>query len=843
MGRYRFDRFELDERSGQLREDGRPVTLQPKLYELLVLLLQHPGRLFSREDLQQRLWPGVYVSEASLPQAIARLRKVLGEELLQTERGRGYRLRAEVQTLQPAAEPHRPRPGLYGREEELGAIARGLQQRRLVWLSGPPGAGKTTLALALRPSLLVPLPPEGGLQRALQRALELPASADLGQALRARGELLVLVDDAQHDPQTSTLLEQWQPQAPEIQWLVTSRERGSLGQAVALGPLPLQPAVRLLSERAGVALDPDEPAVAELVTKLDGNPLALRLAGPRLRVLQPAELLQRLSARFELLRDAGASLSAALGSAWNALDERARADLRTLAALGLEIPMELAESLLGGELEALERLQALVDTSWIEISPREDAATAVLAHSARAWIEAQTDEPTRRQALLRAGQWLEENLPPELRTCQRQPPEAGAWLRQMADILYLAAMQVPPDRSPDLLVQSALVAGDQRGRRSSELEVLLRHALAHPALTLDAQAQLQLRLGMLTARSMPEDALPHLQRALELAEQHSDLKLRSWAWAELAYTLTDTDPASASALAERALELGLQCRDPEYISYARYVRCVVAWASGRADLGPIEELLAAPDLEGTDLHQLALYHHALVLEELGYLAEAEAAHRQMLGSARQLRRTTLMGQLAGVLQGQGRLQEAEAAYGEALEGCRWFGLRGRAQIFGMQRARVRVALGQLEEAERELAELLAAAPTERDRGEALCVSGLLALRQGRPALALHHLETSHTLSPADAQILGLAALAAARSGDLSQAERWLAQAADLPQRGAEQATCELALAWVLKARAEQDPTGRERYEQHLQHLDEAPGPGREPWSRRLVEMCWLRPDR
>jgi DNA-binding winged helix-turn-helix (wHTH) protein/Flp pilus assembly protein TadD len=842
--RFLFDRFELDERAGQLREAGELVPLQPKPYELLVLLLERPGRLFSREELQERLWPGVHVTDDSLSQAMARLRKVLGEGLLETKRGRGYRLLVEVRTAAPgeAPRPRRTTRGLFGREHELRLIAQGLAQTGMVWLSGPPGAGKTALALASaasHPALTVPVPPGGALALALCQALGLPATAEPGQALGARGELLVVVDDAQHDPDASTLLEQWRQQAPEIVWLITSRERGSLGQSVALGPLGLQPAVCLLAERAGVALDEQDPAVAELVTKLDGNPLALCLAAPRLRLLQPAELLSRLSARFELLRDAGRSLSAALGSAWAALDETARDDLRVLAALGFEVPMELGEALLGEG--ALDRLQRLVDASWVEVYPQDGGTVAGLAHSAHAWIEAQTGEPARHEAVRRAGLWLEEHAPPRALAYRRGDQEASAWLVRMAQALYRAAMAVPPDRSPDLLVRSALLAQDRRGGRSEELEALVRRSLAHPALRPAEQAGLCLRLGMMIGRRDPDASIPALREAVELAERHGDPNLRSWAWAELAYTMSETDPPSATAVAERALELARQGADPEYLAYARYVRCAVVRANGQPDLAGIEEVLAMPGLESTDTHAVALVHHAVLLEELGQLAEAEVACRRLLARAPKQRRPALQGQLAGVLQQRGELEEACELYTEALEGCRWFGQTHREQIFVMQRARVRVARGQLEEAERELADLLSVAQTDRQRGGALCISGLLALRQGRPALALHHLQASHTCDPTDVQILSFLAVVAAGSGDLVQAERWLAQAADLPWQGQDEPTYELARAWILQGRAAQDPADRHAYELQLQLLDRVPAPGVAPWSQRLVEMTWLRP--
>jgi DNA-binding winged helix-turn-helix (wHTH) protein len=100
-GSYRFGRFEVDLARGELLEDGRPVPIQPKPFLLLTHLLENAGKLVTTKELIDVLWPDVHVSDASLNQAISRLRAALGETsrsgvFLETVPRRGYRFRARV---------------------------------------------------------------------------------------------------------------------------------------------------------------------------------------------------------------------------------------------------------------------------------------------------------------------------------------------------------------------------------------------------------------------------------------------------------------------------------------------------------------------------------------------------------------------------------------------------------------------------------------------------------------------------------------------------------------------------------------------------------------------------
>ena len=102
LGLVRFEGFQLDSRSGELLKDGAETVLLPEQsFQILIMLLEHPGKVVSRRQIQQRLWPdGTIVEfEHSISAAINRLRQVLGDSAenpryIETLARRGYRWKA-----------------------------------------------------------------------------------------------------------------------------------------------------------------------------------------------------------------------------------------------------------------------------------------------------------------------------------------------------------------------------------------------------------------------------------------------------------------------------------------------------------------------------------------------------------------------------------------------------------------------------------------------------------------------------------------------------------------------------------------------------------------------------
>src|SRR5918912_1146967 len=102
---YAFDSFLVDAAKSMLLRDGQPVQLTPKAFEILLVLVRHPGRVLKKEELLELVWPDAFVEENNLPRNISALRKALGEEptehkYIVTVPGQGYRFVANVRELQ-----------------------------------------------------------------------------------------------------------------------------------------------------------------------------------------------------------------------------------------------------------------------------------------------------------------------------------------------------------------------------------------------------------------------------------------------------------------------------------------------------------------------------------------------------------------------------------------------------------------------------------------------------------------------------------------------------------------------------------------------------------------------
>ena len=92
---YRFGRFEMNASERLLLLDGHPVQLEPKAFDLLLLLVSHGGHLIGKDELLRTVWPDTFVEEGNLTRNISLLRRVLAEGLeeksIETVPKHGYR--------------------------------------------------------------------------------------------------------------------------------------------------------------------------------------------------------------------------------------------------------------------------------------------------------------------------------------------------------------------------------------------------------------------------------------------------------------------------------------------------------------------------------------------------------------------------------------------------------------------------------------------------------------------------------------------------------------------------------------------------------------------------------
>jgi len=114
---YDFGRFRLKPAERVLLREGEPVPLTPKVFDILVTLVEHGGQVVAKDDLMKRVWPNTFVEEGNLTQNISLLRKALGEtpggvQFIETVPRRGYRFVADTnqswsdngESVVPAAE-------------------------------------------------------------------------------------------------------------------------------------------------------------------------------------------------------------------------------------------------------------------------------------------------------------------------------------------------------------------------------------------------------------------------------------------------------------------------------------------------------------------------------------------------------------------------------------------------------------------------------------------------------------------------------------------------------------------------------------------------------------------
>src|SRR6266516_848167 len=101
---YEFGSFRLVPAERQLLLNGKPVSLKPKAFDTLVVLVQNSGRVLKKDDLLRQVWPDSFVEESNLNHYISVLRKTLsngnnGDAYVETVRGYGFRFNGDVRAI------------------------------------------------------------------------------------------------------------------------------------------------------------------------------------------------------------------------------------------------------------------------------------------------------------------------------------------------------------------------------------------------------------------------------------------------------------------------------------------------------------------------------------------------------------------------------------------------------------------------------------------------------------------------------------------------------------------------------------------------------------------------
>jgi DNA-binding winged helix-turn-helix (wHTH) protein/predicted ATPase len=170
-----FADLQIDIANEQVRRGQNALHLTPTTFALLQHLVEHAGQLVAKEELLQAIWPETAVTEGVLTTHVRQLRQVLGDnpkapQFIETVHRRGYRFlptitappvpsaKWQVPRLPPAPSTQHLAPTLVGRETELAQLHGWLDkalygERQLIFVTGEPGIGKTTLVEAFLQSL------------------------------------------------------------------------------------------------------------------------------------------------------------------------------------------------------------------------------------------------------------------------------------------------------------------------------------------------------------------------------------------------------------------------------------------------------------------------------------------------------------------------------------------------------------------------------------------------------------------------------------------------------------------------------------------------------------------
>jgi predicted ATPase len=539
-----------------------------------------------------------------------------------------------------------PASSFVGREREVSEVAELLRGgARLLTLSGPGGSGKTRLAIEAAAELLPEFKAGAfwvGLATLRVAALVTQAVAEtlgaedhLAEHIGQR-ELLLVLDNLEQvieaAPELASLLEA----CPNLKLLVTSREllrvRGEVEYPVP--PLDESEAVELFCTRS--RLEPD-PTIAELCRRLDSLPLAIELAAARTRALSPAQILERLAQRLDLLkggRDIEArqqTLRATIEWSYDLLVPAERSLFARLAVFHGSCTLEAAEQV--GD-AALDTLQSLVEKSllrhsderfWMLETIREYAAE-------RLELSGEADELRRRHA---------------------------AWFIAFAEEAY------PHLRGSPKEWLNRLKADHDN----------LRAALDRLETSGETQLALQLAGALYRFWNLGghlREGRPRLERLLGADESRTAARARALNGAA-AMAVQTGDSTTAKLRSGEALSLHRETGDAWGIAYSVFMLGLAAteeadWARARPYF---EESL-------TRFRELGDEHYTLVAAdgiawtsgELGDLERRRTGHEDVLRDARAQEDWAItaseLEQLAGLVGDEGRIEDALSMLAESL---------------------------------------------------------------------------------------------------------------------------------------------------------------------------------
>jgi predicted ATPase/DNA-binding SARP family transcriptional activator len=602
--------------TGELAALVHEHPLRERLVELYLLALYRAGRRLEALD------------------AFHETRDRLAEQTGLDPRPELDRLHRAILSNDPALDLARPLPGprrrvlhrFIGRERQLAELPLLIKEHSVVTLTGPPGAGKTRLALELASSYadgvavvaLDMVPDEARIAAAILAVVDPDADPlcspqeNLVRRLADRDALLVL-DNCEHVVGAcARLLETLTAECPLLRVLTTSQLPLGLPneRAYAVQPLtvPLDDTVaaveesesgRMLADRAARA-DPhfvlnDDNAVhlAHVCRAVEGLPLALELAGARLRAFSIGQIAARLDRQLELLAGRREptrhrSLRAAIDWSHELLSGLERQVFARLSVFLGEFTLDDAEAVVADDqlsrAAVMDALGALVERSLVEHRPERYHLLRALREYAGQRLDERGEAATiqERHARYYCTQ-------AETANRERRGPDRARWLRWLGsqDANLRAGMAwAHSSGAPELSLRYA-AALTWHWRRFATREALDWLGTALPATT-GAPADLRQRAligaASVALRVSIDAARDYIRQAADLAHARSDRRIEVEALSFMASAevyLADAD--AVRRYGDEAVALARAEGDPYLLA-----RTLMARALTRAHVGDVQ---------------------------------------------------------------------------------------------------------------------------------------------------------------------------------------------------------------------------------------------------------------
>lgn len=433
--------FDIDLGMRRLQLDGQTVRLGSRAFDILAALVLAGGRLVTRNELMDAVWPGIIVEEGNIDVHMSALSKALGanRDLIVTVPGRGYQC-AHAQIIstqeQAPAESSLPvrRATLVGRDAALSQLCKAMDRAPVLTLTGTGGVGKTSLAIEVAHQMaprfdglvsfveLASLTTKEAVLRALMESCGLAAGngnmtiASLAAALSETPRLLLL-DSAEHlVGSTAEIVELLLAKNPALRVLVTSREPLRIRSEILFKVDPLDvpkahssdaeirqsPAVDLFMQCANslplkISADNHEIGlIGEICRRLDGIPLAIELAAARVEALGVEGVRRRLDDCLAILTGGyrtamprHRTLRATLDTSFALLSKSAQHLFQRLSIFNNPFTFEAMRAVVCdtelSEENVIDGIGELVAKSLVNVSLDESEATYRLFESTRAY--------------------------------------------------------------------------------------------------------------------------------------------------------------------------------------------------------------------------------------------------------------------------------------------------------------------------------------------------------------------------------------------------------------------------------------------------------------------------